>query len=270
MRWICGTCAGLVLDSKTMAARAHPPATVDHYTRLGVGRTAGLAELRRAFRLLALRHHPDRAGPESTHLFQSISEAYACLSDPVTRARYDERFGGARRAAAPPDATSRAVPPDFQRGEFEGPGGRIGWRRQRSVPSPSDLGPPLPRLSGSLEELLAAGIAQRVPDDVVELWLLTHEAAQGGVAAIDAAVRVVCPTCSGIAEAGVLWCRRCEFDGSVIDQVTFSVVVPHGARDGLTFCFETDPSHRHPPLRIRVRHQGALAHSTSARTDRAR
>ncbi|HEY0705817.1 MAG TPA: DnaJ domain-containing protein [Polyangia bacterium] len=241
-----------------MSARAHQPRTVvDLYARLGVERTAALPELRRAFRVLALRHHPDRAGVASTEVFQSIAEAYATLCDPVARARYDERLAAmSPQPVGAPVSSGPASP--IQGGEFEGPGGRIGWRRQRSRPEPA-AALPIARLSGTLEALLASGIARRLADGVVELCLLAHEVAEGGLAAIDAAVRVACPTCAGIAEAGVLWCRRCEFAGTVIDQVTFTVVVPQAARDGLTFSFETDPSHRHPPLRIRLRHQIALA-----------
>jgi DnaJ-class molecular chaperone len=245
-----------------MSARAHNPATVvDHYERLGVARTAALPELRRAFRLLALRHHPDRAGPQSTEMFQSIAEAYATLCDPAARARYDERLRVFEvHAPTPPRAATHN--PSVQSGEFTGPGGRIGWRRQRVEDVAAAV--LLARLSGSLEALVAAGIARRLADGLVELWLLAQEVNEGGTAAIDAAVRVACPTCSGIAEAGVLWCRRCEFAGTVIDQVTFTVVVPRAVRDGLTFTFETDPSHRHPPLRIRLRHQGALTDSGTA------
>src|SRR5690242_15824041 len=65
---------------------------VDHYAVLGVARTATAAELRRAFRMLALRHHPDRAGPEATATFQAIAEAYAILSEPIARAAYDARL----------------------------------------------------------------------------------------------------------------------------------------------------------------------------------
>lgn len=62
----------------------------DHYRTLGVSRTTGAGGLRRAFREQALRHHPDRAGPEGTERFQAIAEAYQVLADPAARARHDE------------------------------------------------------------------------------------------------------------------------------------------------------------------------------------
>ncbi|HEX3310205.1 MAG TPA: DnaJ domain-containing protein, partial [Streptosporangiaceae bacterium] len=63
---------------------------LDYYVILGVERSAGAAELRRAYRTLALRFHPDRAGIQSTEVFQRISEAYGVLSDQAKRKQYDE------------------------------------------------------------------------------------------------------------------------------------------------------------------------------------
>lgn len=64
----------------------------DYYQILGVSRDAGNAELKSAYRKLALQHHPDRnAGdPEAAEKFKEASEAYAVLSDPEKRARYDQ------------------------------------------------------------------------------------------------------------------------------------------------------------------------------------
>ena len=62
----------------------------DHYEALGVSRDASEAELRRAFRRLAMKHHPDRnkdGGAEKQ--FKAINEAYQVLTDPDKRAIYD-------------------------------------------------------------------------------------------------------------------------------------------------------------------------------------
>jgi DnaJ-class molecular chaperone len=96
-------------------------------------------------------------------------------------------------------------------------------------------------------------VARRCPDGVIELALSAHEAEQGGMAAIDARVTVTCPTCSGLAERHVLWCRRCEYQGTVLDDVTFTLAVPPSPRDGTTFSYITDPSGNAPPLRLRLR-----------------
>ena len=67
----------------------------DYYDVLGVARSAGAEELKKAFRKLAMQFHPDRnqqAGAEAR--FKQVNEAYEVLSDPERRALYD-RFGHA-------------------------------------------------------------------------------------------------------------------------------------------------------------------------------
>ncbi len=64
----------------------------DYYTVLGVSRDASEAEIKRAFRELARKHHPDVNPADSGEAFREINEAYAVLSDREARARYD-RWG---------------------------------------------------------------------------------------------------------------------------------------------------------------------------------
>lgn len=59
----------------------------DFYSLLGVERTATEAEIKSAYRKLAMKHHPDRGGDTAT--FQKITEAYNTLSDAEKRAHYD-------------------------------------------------------------------------------------------------------------------------------------------------------------------------------------
>lgn len=61
----------------------------DYYTVLGVSRDATEAELKRAFRELARKHHPDVSPDNNGEAFREINEAYAVLSDKEGRARYD-------------------------------------------------------------------------------------------------------------------------------------------------------------------------------------
>jgi len=63
----------------------------DFYDVLGVARDADESEIKRAYRDLARRYHPD-LNPGGAERFKEINEAYAVLSDPQTRARYD-RWG---------------------------------------------------------------------------------------------------------------------------------------------------------------------------------
>jgi curved DNA-binding protein len=66
---------------------------MDHYRVLQVSRDAEPEVVEKAYRALCLKYHPDRvpedARPRATRRMQRINEAYAVLSDPRARARYD-------------------------------------------------------------------------------------------------------------------------------------------------------------------------------------
>lgn len=68
----------------------------DYYEVLGVPRTADETEVKRAYRKLAVKHHPDRNpdDPGAAEKFREATEAYEALKDPQKRAQYD-RFGHA-------------------------------------------------------------------------------------------------------------------------------------------------------------------------------
>jgi len=72
--------------------------TKDYYQVLGVARDASQDEIKKAFRKLAMKYHPDRAKtPDAEDRFKEVNEAYAVLSDPDKRRQYDmygaEGFG---------------------------------------------------------------------------------------------------------------------------------------------------------------------------------
>lgn len=74
----------------------------DYYDILGLKRGASADEIKRAYRTLALKYHPDKAGKEHEARFKEVNEAYQVLSDPKKRAAYDQfgsadgAFGGGR------------------------------------------------------------------------------------------------------------------------------------------------------------------------------
>jgi molecular chaperone DnaJ len=111
----------------------------DYYEVLGVGRDADEAALKTAYRKLAHQHHPDKNPGDgaSEERFKEVSEAYAVLSDPDKRARYD-RFGfaGGQGSADDPfgfGASGASINDIFGEifGEMFGGGGGAG-RRQRA------------------------------------------------------------------------------------------------------------------------------------------
>lgn len=65
-----------------------------YYAALGLTFLASEEQLKRAYRVASLKHHPDRnaASAAATDRFQLINAAYACLSDPAARAEYDGVF----------------------------------------------------------------------------------------------------------------------------------------------------------------------------------
>jgi curved DNA-binding protein len=69
-------------------------ASKDYYQALGVNKGASPEEIKKAFRKLALKYHPDKnpGDKEAEEKFKEINEAYAVLSDPEKKAQYD-RFG---------------------------------------------------------------------------------------------------------------------------------------------------------------------------------
>ena len=106
---------------------------VCYYKVLGVDKKATDAELKKAYRKLALRHHPDKGGSEEK--FKQISEAYEVLSDPKKRHVYDvyghEGLHGGGPPPGGPQAGARGTSGPFQQGGntffFTSGGNAGGW-----------------------------------------------------------------------------------------------------------------------------------------------
>ena len=223
------------------------PMPDDLYAVLGVATVASAGEIRRAYRLLALKFHPDRAGPAATAQFQRIAEAYRVLSDGDARAQYDRGRHTARaaRAGEASGHGDRADP------DFAGP-----YRERRHVTyGGTGTGPHvIDRVSGSLEKLIAETIVRRHGDGSLELLLNTAEVQRGGTAAITLPCTIPCTTCGGVAQHNRLWCTRCQFAGTVVEDVTICIAIPPHVPDGTGFRVTVDPTGEAPSLRLRVRH----------------
>ncbi|KAI0164194.1 DnaJ domain-containing protein [Xylariaceae sp. FL1272] len=94
------------------------PPTIDPYEVLGLERTATADQVKSAYRKLALKNHPDKVSEgkktEAHAIFQSIAFAYAVLSDPTRRKRYDET-GSTSESIVDADGFSWS---DFYREQF--------------------------------------------------------------------------------------------------------------------------------------------------------
>jgi molecular chaperone DnaJ len=194
----------------------------DLYAVLGVARAATGAEIRRAYRKLALAHHPDRAGAASADTFARIAEAYHMLSDPTARTAYDAHLFERERAF--PSAAGQAHS-DARAWNVSAVGWSASWQKP--------IANLLSRLSGPIERLTESGAAQLAADGMLELHLNAAEAARGGTALVELPLPILCPTCGGVARPGGVWCRRCEHAGRVTETVAVVVAIPPAARDGL-------------------------------------
>jgi molecular chaperone DnaJ len=205
----------------------------DYYEILGVAENASQDEIKKAYRKLAKKHHPDANpdDPETEERFKEISEAYRVLSDPERRQKYDRmrKFGGmdafGGRGARGGAAGSGAA---------RGPQGRGGF----SFEDLSDMG------FGGLGDIFSSifdrggrgqrKTARRGPERgrnvEYEVTVPFRTAVRGGKVRVDVPIREECATCdgSGAAPGATLeTCEQCGGRGTVsFGQGGFSVNRP--------------------------------------------
>jgi len=175
---------------------------MDFYVLLGIERGAALADIKRAYKRLARRHHPDINPGDRTAAvqFRQIAEAYETLSDPERRRRYDA--GGGAAAAAEEITVG-----------FEG----FDFSISASGPSASTFGD----LFAELLQQRGAGSAEGVPERGTDLHqhlsLAFEDAIRGGQQTVTVTRQEHCRTCRGLGRVQVAAtsCPGCQGAGIV-------------------------------------------------------
>ena len=222
-------------------------ASKDYYEVLGVKRDAPDDEIKKAYRKLARKFHPDlnpgdKAAEEQ---FKRLQEAYDVLSNAENRKLYDQ-YGENWRAVK---AGAGAPPPGWEGAERSargagGPGAGgfdfndFDFSRFRSTGTGSGGG------GGSFdifEEMFGGGFGGRRAtrsgrgrDVEAELEVSLEEAHRGGRRTLQMQVSEICPTCGGTGIKDNRVCETCGGAGEVVRPKTIDVNIPQGVRDGAT------------------------------------
>jgi molecular chaperone DnaJ len=219
----------------------------DYYEVLGVNRDASDEDLKKAYRKLAMKHHPDRNpdNPKSEELFKEAKEAYEVLCEPQKRAAYDQ-YG---HAGVDPSAAGAAGGAGF--GSFADAFGDIfgdifgGGRQRSSVYRGADL---RYNLEISLEEA-AHGTETRIRIPTMQECETCHgSGAKPGTQPTTCAtcgghgqvrmtqgffsIQQTCPKCHGSGKVVQNPCATCSGAGRVKHQKTLSVKIPVGVDEG--------------------------------------
>jgi len=186
----------------------------DYYKILGVSEHADAAAIKRAYRELARKYHPDIGGKANEERFKDINEAYQVLSDPKKRQEYDNlRQGFAAREA-------RRRGPGYQRVSFDW--NDLGVGNDWSSLFEDLLGNA--RWSGA--ETQQRSRRSAAPEETLTVTL--EQVALGGRVFITVQELEPCPVCHGTDPD----CARCQGLGQVTVPKRFEVTIPPGVEDG--------------------------------------
>jgi molecular chaperone DnaJ len=220
----------------------------DYYQLLGVARNASDDEIKKSFRRLAMKYHPDRNrdNPEAEEQFKKVKEAYDILSDAKKRSAYDQfghagvdpSMGGGQGFGG---ANFSDIFGDVFGDIFSGGGSRGRGGAQRG----SDL---RYNLEISLEEAVA-GTEVKIPvPTLVSCKPCSGSGAKKGSSPITCptchghgavrmqqgffAVQQTCPTCRGTGKQIKDPCNSCHGQGRTQETKTLSVKIPAGVDTG--------------------------------------
>ena len=223
--------------------------SVDYYQILGVARDASGDEVKRAYRRLAIKWHPDQNpdNPEAEARFKECAEAYEVLSDPERRAVYDRHGHAGLRGRAGHDFSSMNVEDIFSMFNDIFGGQVPGGRRQRGPARGYDLET---EVEVSLAEVLE-GCEREIPFKRLEVCGTCKgsgakpgtkpaecgtcggqgQVAQNGLGGLFRMV-TTCPTCQGRRTVVKDRCAECGGAGRTRVQRKLSVKIPRGISDG--------------------------------------
>lgn len=217
----------------------------DYYFILGISKSAGDEDIRRAFRKLARLYHPDIAGNDraAEDKFKEINEAYEVLSDPGKRKRYDEfktRWkspGGDIQMPPGWDSLSKGGPTPGRADHFTFTGTGFseffdqlfssnarnrssGEAGARSRPQPSAAPPSDEEVDGQGDDLEA------------DIWVTLEEVAHGAVRPITMRRSANCPVCFGVGQYNAHRCEKCDGTGHIEQADRYKVKIPQGVSEG--------------------------------------
>jgi len=219
----------------------------DFYEILGVQKNASDDEIKKSYRKLAMKYHPDRNkdDKESERKFKEVSAAYEILKDSEKRSAYDQYGHDAFRQGGGGQGFG-----DFGGGfsdifeEFFG-GGFGGQSRQRGPQRGNDL---RYNMSVSLQEAYSGKKSQiRIPSyEGCDLCSATGSADKSGPSTCSTcggqgkvrstqgffSIERPCPTCGGEGSSIKNPCLKCSGTGQVKKQKTISVTIPAGVDTG--------------------------------------
>lgn len=219
------------------------PVTTDYYELLGVSRDATTDEIKRAYRRLARRYHPDvnNGDPEAAELFKQISVAYAVLSDEEKRRQYDLGILGN-------DGFSSGFPDIWQIFESAFAGSPFGSPfagpqrgRDLQVGVTLDLAEVLTGLEREITYSRTA-LCEHCGGEGVEPGSPVHRcetcAGRGEVRqTVNTLLGVMttvrpCSRCGGAGRVAEQRCRECQGQGAVRREETLTVRIPPGVGHG--------------------------------------